>query len=82
MVAMTLTVLLLISEVDMSYGRVISGGERMVKGLSKGINDKLASYESSRAPIISMEYVNTVNREEDATVEDSIEDFLSAIRKS
>ena len=29
----------------MSYGRVISGGAQMRKGLTKGINDKLASRE-------------------------------------
>jgi Asp-tRNA(Asn)/Glu-tRNA(Gln) amidotransferase C subunit len=46
------------------------------------IADKLASYESSRAPIISIEHVNNVTREDDATVEDSIEDFLQAIKKS
>ena len=27
------------------YGRVISGGKQMSKGLTKGINDKLAGYE-------------------------------------
>ena len=34
----------------MSYGKVISGGKQMSKGLSKGINDKLAgrSAEDSR----------------------------------
>lgn len=29
----------------MSYGRVISGGKQMSKGLTKGINDKLAGFE-------------------------------------
>ena len=28
----------------MSYGKVISGGAKMSKGLSKGINNKLASF--------------------------------------
>jgi hypothetical protein len=28
----------------MSYGKVISGGKQMSKGLSKGINDKLAGH--------------------------------------
>jgi hypothetical protein len=29
----------------MSYGKVISGGAKMSKGLTKGINDKLAGFE-------------------------------------
>jgi hypothetical protein len=29
----------------MSYGKVISGGKQMSKGLTKGINDKLAGFE-------------------------------------
>jgi hypothetical protein len=29
----------------MSYGKVISGGKAMTKGLSKGINDKLSGFE-------------------------------------
>jgi hypothetical protein len=29
----------------MSYGKVISGGAQMSKGLTKGINDKLAGFE-------------------------------------
>ena len=28
----------------MSYGKVISGGAKMSKGLSKGINDKLTTF--------------------------------------
>jgi len=28
----------------MSYGKVISGGKQMTKGLSKGINDKLEEF--------------------------------------
>jgi len=28
----------------MSYGKVISGGKQMSKGVSKGINDKLAGF--------------------------------------
>lgn len=31
-----------------SYGKVITGGARMTKGLSKGINDKLDSLEDRR----------------------------------
>lgn len=29
----------------MSYGKVISGGKAMSKGLTKGINDKLSGFE-------------------------------------
>jgi len=29
----------------MSYGKIISGGKQMSKGLTKGINDKLAGFE-------------------------------------
>lgn len=29
----------------MSYGKVISGGAKMSKGLTKGINDKLAGFK-------------------------------------
>lgn len=29
----------------MSYGKVISGGKQMSKGVTKGINDKLAGFE-------------------------------------
>lgn len=32
----------------MSYGRVISGGKQMTKGLTKGINDKLDQLEDKR----------------------------------
>ena len=38
----------------MSYGKVISGGKAMKKGLSKGINDKLAGHaaeDSRRASV-------------------------------
>lgn len=38
----------------MSYGKVISGGKAMTKGLSKGINDKLAGHaaeDSRRASV-------------------------------
>ena len=32
----------------MSYGKVISGGKAMTKGLTKGINDKLDNLEDAR----------------------------------
>ena len=50
------------------YGKVISGGEQMRKGLSKGINDKLkgrASEETRRASVatavLNAYKVNTVS---------------------
>jgi hypothetical protein len=46
------------------------------------IADKLASYESSRAPVITAEFVQNVNSKEDATVEEQMEDFLSAIKRA
>ena len=30
----------------MSYGKIISGGKQMSKGLTKGINDKLATFSA------------------------------------
>jgi hypothetical protein len=33
----------------MSYGKVINGGAQMRKGVSKGINDKLASFAGEDA---------------------------------
>ena len=46
------------------------------------IADKLASYESSRAPIITAEFVQNVTSREDATVEESMEDFLQSLKKA
>jgi hypothetical protein len=46
------------------------------------IADKLASYESSRAPIITAEFVQNVNSKEEATVEEAIEDFMAQLRKA
>ena len=45
------------------------------------IADKLAPFESSRAPIISIEHVNNVIREEESTMEESVDDFLESLRK-
>ena len=45
------------------------------------IADKLAPFESSRAPIISIEHVNNVIRDEESTVEESVDDFLESLRK-
>lgn len=45
------------------------------------IADKLAPFESSRAPIISIEHVNNVNKEDEVSADDALDDFLTALRK-
>jgi len=45
------------------------------------IADKLAPFESSRAPIISIEHVNNVNKEEEPDSEEALSEFLSSLRK-
>ena len=45
------------------------------------IADKLAPFESSRAPIISIEHVNNVNKDEEISADDALDDFLTALRK-
>ena len=46
------------------------------------IAEKIASYESSRAPVISIEHVNNmVNSEENVTAEDALDDFMESLRK-
>ena len=45
------------------------------------IADKLAPFESSRAPIISIEHVQSVSKEEEASAEEALDDFLTALRK-
>ena len=45
------------------------------------IADKLATFESSRAPIISIEHVNNVSKEEEVSADDALSDFLTALRK-
>ena len=45
------------------------------------IADKLAAFESSRAPIISIEHVQNVNKDEDITAEDAMDEFLDSLRK-
>lgn len=46
------------------------------------IAEKLATFESSRAPIISIEHVQNISKEEEASADDALDDFLEAIRKS
>jgi len=45
------------------------------------IADKLAPFESSRAPIISIEHVQNISKEEEVTADDALEDFMESLRK-
>ncbi len=45
------------------------------------IADKLAPFESSRAPVISIEHVQNIIRDEESTMEESMDDFLESLRK-
>ena len=45
------------------------------------IADKLAPFESSRAPVISIEHVQNITKEEDVTAEDAMDEFLDSLRK-
>ena len=46
------------------------------------IADKLASYESSRAPIITAEFVQNITSKEEDSVEEAMEDFMQALKKA
>jgi hypothetical protein len=45
------------------------------------IADKLAPFESSRAPIISIEHVQNITKDEEMSADDSLDDFLQSLRK-
>jgi hypothetical protein len=45
------------------------------------IADKLAPFESSRAPVISIEHVQNIEKDEESTADDALDDFLTALRK-
>jgi hypothetical protein len=45
------------------------------------IADKLAAYESSRAPVISIEHVQNMVKDEDVDAEEALDDFLESLRK-
>ena len=45
------------------------------------IAEKLATFESSRAPVISIEHVQNIQKEEDMDADDAMEDFLQSLRK-
>lgn len=46
------------------------------------IADKLAPFESSRAPVISIEHVQSiVNSEENTSADEALDDFMESLRK-
>lgn len=46
------------------------------------IAEKIATFESSRAPIISIDHVNNViQKEEEVDADEALSDFLSALKK-
>jgi hypothetical protein len=45
------------------------------------IADKMASYESSRAPVITVDYVQNVNQREEANVDGALEAFMETLSK-
>ena len=45
------------------------------------IAEKLATFESSRAPIISIEHVQNMMKDEEEDPQEALEDFLQALRK-
>jgi hypothetical protein len=45
------------------------------------IADKLAPFESSRAPIISIEHVQNTMRDEEEDADGAMESFLESLRK-
>lgn len=45
------------------------------------IADKLAPFESSRAPVISIEHVQNIAKDEEQTPDEALDDFLESIRK-
>lgn len=45
------------------------------------IAEKLATFESSRAPIISIEHVQNIQKDEELGADDALDDFLDALKK-
>ena len=45
------------------------------------IAEKLATFESSRAPIISIEHVQNMMKDEEEDPQEALDDFLQALRK-
>lgn len=46
------------------------------------IAEKLATFESSRAPIISIEHVQNVSRDEEVSADEALADFLQSLKKA
>ena len=46
------------------------------------IAEKLATFESSRAPIISIEHVQNMSKDEEVSADEALDDFLESIRKT
>ena len=44
--------------------------------------EKLVPFESSRAPVITVDYVQNVNKQNETTADESLEDFLNSLRKA
>jgi hypothetical protein len=45
------------------------------------IADKLAPFESSRAPIISVEHIQNVTREDEGDADEALNEFMESLRK-
>jgi hypothetical protein len=45
------------------------------------IADKLAPFESSRAPIISIEHVQNVQRDDEEDADGALENFMNSLKK-
>ena len=45
------------------------------------IAEKLAAFESSRAPIISIEHVQNIAKDEEISADDALDEFLESLRK-
>lgn len=45
------------------------------------IADKLAPFESSRAPVISIEHVQNIQKDEEVDADEALDDFLDSLRK-
>jgi hypothetical protein len=45
------------------------------------IADKLAPFESSRAPVISIEHVQNIQKDEEVDADEALDDFLTSLRK-
>ena len=43
--------------------------------------EKLATFESSRAPIISIEHVQNIQKDEELGADDALDDFLDSLKK-